>query len=343
MNKVECLRRMVEKISGKKGKGTTVTECLKELAVALGTTIKGDDICELLHQLGDIAPDVIGGGDDGERITINLRGISDATDLFYTGDYGGGSKLLKEVVGVKEYTGSSVKLTIIKGMFKGCQILESVPLFNTSKVTDASSMFSGCSALTTVPNYDFSNVTNCSYIFKNCFKLTTFGDNCTLNLPKANGILEEMFYQCSSITNEDNNFKVVFGEDNEITLNTTFGGMSNLVNAPEIIGGKITNMYSTFYNNGKMVNTPDIDVSAVWNFNDCFKYCRALKDVRLRNISVNIDFSYSTVFDRDDLLKILNNLATVEEQQTLTIGETNLAKLTEEDIAIATAKNWIVA
>lgn len=67
-------------------------------------------------------------------------------------------------------------------------------------------------------------------------------------------------------------------------------------------------------------------------------------------LNVNISFSnsvggYYPSFRKSTLIALLNGLADRTGQSTLTmdIGATNLAKLTEEDIAIATAKNWTIA
>lgn len=62
-------------------------------------------------------------------------------------------------------------------------------------------------------------------------------------------------------------------------------------------------------------------------------------------MKVNFNIRYSTQFDREALVEIINNCAdlTGETAQTLTMGSTNLAKLTADDIAIATAKNWTLA
>ena len=60
-------------------------------------------------------------------------------------------------------------------------------------------------------------------------------------------------------------------------------------------------------------------------------------------MKVNFYISASTKFTREALVEILNNLATVTSTQTLTMGSTNLAKLTDEDKAIATGKGWTLA
>ena len=55
-------------------------------------------------------------------------------------------------------------------------------------------------------------------------------------------------------------------------------------------------------------------------------------------MKVSFNISSSTAFTKEALVEILNNLATVTTTQTLTMGATNLAKLTDEDKAIATNK-----
>ena len=63
----------------------------------------------------------------------------------------------------------------------------------------------------------------------------------------------------------------------------------------------------------------------------------------MTGMKANFDISASTNFEESDLVTILNNLATVTTTQTLKMGATNLAKLTDEDKAIATNKGWTLA
>ena len=56
-------------------------------------------------------------------------------------------------------------------------------------------------------------------------------------------------------------------------------------------------------------------------------------------------FNLSTAIfmTRDEIVNVLNNLGRVTSSTTLTLGSTNLAKLTAEDKAIATGKGWTLA
>lgn len=62
-------------------------------------------------------------------------------------------------------------------------------------------------------------------------------------------------------------------------------------------------------------------------------------------MSVNLDLLNLNKLERASLRAVINGLADLTGQtaQTLTISKTLIAKLTEEDIAITTAKNWTIA
>lgn len=78
-----------------------------------------------------------------------------------------------------------------------------------------------------------------------------------------------------------------------------------------------------------------------------FSGCTSLTNVTLGyGFNANaLDLSASTLYSTDTLVGILNALAnrTGMSAYTLTLGSTNLAKLSDEQIAIATEKNWTVA
>jgi hypothetical protein len=91
---------------------------------------------------------------------------------------------------------------------------------------------------------------------------------------------------------------------------------------------------------------------------EMFRFCpqlqklignRTIDDVLANNIGalngLKIALSLNaTILDRASLRAVINGLAdlTGKTPQTLTIGAKLLAKITEEDIAIATNKNWTI-
>jgi surface protein len=56
-------------------------------------------------------------------------------------------------------------------MFSSCSSLQTVPLFDTAKVTIISGMFGNCSSLQAIPFFNFSAVTTVSQPFQNCNNL----------------------------------------------------------------------------------------------------------------------------------------------------------------------------
>ena len=105
----------------------------------------------------------------------------------------------------------------------------------------------------------------------------------------------------------------------------------------------IVSTYSMFYNCTNLKSIPQLDVSKVTSTSRMFTNCNALEEIHMTGMKVSFDIHFSTKFTREALVEILNNLASVTSSQTLTMGETNLAKLTAEDKAIATNKGWTLA
>ena len=61
----------------------------------------------------------------------------------------------------------------------------------------------------------------------------------------------------------------------------------------------------------------------------------------LTNLKVDLDLSPCPNLTKESLLNVFNEAADVTSSpKTLTLGSTNLAKLTDEDKAIATNKGW---
>ena len=86
-------------------------------------------------------------------------------------------------------------VTSTEYMFQDCDKLTTIPLLDTSKVTNMKNMFTN-SGLTTMPQLDTSNVTSMYYMFYNCLKLTTIPTLDTSNVTDMQG----MFANCSSLT-----------------------------------------------------------------------------------------------------------------------------------------------
>jgi surface protein len=236
--------------------------------------------------------------------------------------------------------------------------------WDTSNVTRAKWMFANCTNLERIDitGWDFANVNSWTEgvygLFFNCpslkeikgiedLKVPTYnidyGDLFsslkkikTLNLSKWEihpTSIKYMFSNCNELENLDvSNF--VMDECTSITY--TFYNTPSLtsVDITKWVGENITATIGFLNNSGiasLVGNRTDTEI-----INDSISVLDGLK--------VSIDIQ-SSKLDRASLRALINGLADLTGQtaQTLTLGTTLIAKLTEEDIAIATAKNWTIA
>ena len=150
-----------------------------------------------------------------------------------------------------------------------------------------------------------------------------------------------LFYTYSG-TNID---ELISYEDtsNVIAMSNMFYKCPNLTTIPPLDTSNVESMSYMFDVCPNLTTIPPLDTSNVESMSYMFNGCSSLKSILMYGMKVSFDISVSTQFEREDLVIILNNLATVTSTKTLTMGTTNLAKLTDEDKEIAIAKGWTLA
>lgn len=116
-----------------------------------------------------------------------------------------------------------------------------------------------------------------------------------------------------------------------------------LTTIPLLDTSQVLFMTNTFTYCYELISIPKLDVSKVVGMDGAFRACSKLEQIHMTGMKASFDIHYSTKFTREALVEILNNLATVTSTKTLTMGSTNLAKLTDEDKSIATNKGWTLA
>lgn len=217
------------------------------------------------------------------------------------------------------------QVTNMGGMFQECEALASLDLsdWDTSKVTNMGSMFGSCTSLTNMPITTFGNGCNYYNMYDNCTGLT--------NIPILNIVgsctLSRLFCRCSNIsaeitfnwtTDEEVEFSGVFCDIDRNRITSLYGvnltSCGNTIFTGYFFGGIGSQENTSFVNftcNGELDN--DLNISLYPNLST------------------------------DSILNIINCLQTLTTSQTLTLGATNLAKLTEEQIAVAVNKGWTVS
>lgn len=295
---------------------------LKTNLINKSVTLTGNETFrELANKVNDIQ---IGGGKASpEYVSFqNYTGTSLDLSWLDTSNMTDMSKMFYYCEKVKRLDVSefnTVKVTNMSNVFNSCRALTSLDVsnFNTSNVASMSYMFNNCQSLTSldVSNFDTSNVTDMGGIFQECRNLTSL-DVSNFDMSKVTNI-RGMFNVCKSLTSLDvSNFGIIKGKD----MSYMFQACSSLKN---IIG--------------------TLDMQNVTNASGMFSSCSALEEVHIHNLGANLSLSDSPNLTHDCLVELINNLQTVTSTKTLTLGSTNLAKLTDAEKQVATDKGWTLA
>ena len=149
-----------------------------------------------------------------------------------------------------------------------------------------------------------------------------------------------MFYACPAKgTLKFKNIKL-----NDVTFLCMKSSFTRILiedNASCVLGNNLSNAFADCPN---LVEIGDFDVSKVnYSFFDLIRNSPKVKRIGFKHITKSINISPSTAFEEADLVEIISNLDEVATTQTLTMGATNLAKLTDEEKKVATDKGWILA
>lgn len=101
--------------------------------------------------------------------------------------------------------------------------------------------------------------------------------------------------------------------------------------------------------NLKTIRKIKLMVDNITFYSHTFEQCDALENIQFEgNICTNIDFHWSKKLTHDSLINIVNCLKDYSDDTsgatyTCNFGDTNLAKLTDEEKLIATNKGWTLA
>ena len=266
--------------------------------------------------------------------TVEISSDSDFTSC----DFNGKTELL-----TVDYLKVTDKVTTMANLFNGCKSLTRANTnnFDTSNVTNMNSMFNGCSNLATIEgisDWDTSKALYMHNMFVSCSSLTQ------LDLSNWNTIkvinMSYMFSDCSQLTNLDvSNFDT----SKVATMSCMFRNCSSLtqLDVSKWNTSNVTNIGYMFYGCSQLtqLDVSNFDTSKVTTMRSFIIDTSVLQNFISCVIPLSFEAS-GTALTHDSLMSIINNLATVTTTQTLTLGSTNLAKLTDTEKAIATNKGW---
>lgn len=260
-------------------------------------------------------------------------------------------------------------ITNASSMFNLCRKLTNLEI-TAFKISDnaeinASSMFSRCNSITINPlNASFSDhVVNGDSMYLECTSLGAWFVHSFNNIRTASQMfsgssIKYLYDNGNSFTKltdasymfKDSDFTGFLrgnlkGAVNLIDTSGMFWGCKNLKNGPALSTSNVTNMRNMFCNCTSLTKVPKYDVSKVTDMDDMFVGCTALTTLEgFENLKCDLSFIFSNELTHDSIMNVINLAADVTSSpKTLSLGPTNLAKLTDAEKKVATDKGWKLA
>jgi surface protein len=193
-------------------------------------------------------------------------------------------------------------------MFNVCASLKSIPLFDTSYVTNMANMFTGCASLQSIPLFDTSSAQNMTNMFSGCSTLQS--------VP---------LFNISSVT----------------TMSNMFNGCSMLQSVPLFNTSSAINMGSMFNGCRSLQSIPNFNCSRATTSSFFALNCNGLKRCQATGIKSAVSFANCSL-SASSLNEIYANLADLTALPTQTITVTGNYGIATDNPAIATEKNWTV-
>ena len=258
---------------------------------------------------------------------------------------------INEQIGINEdktfeYTFVNVPVTNMHNFTSACKNeLKTLDLssFDTSQVTSMNEAFFKCNKLEEInlTNLDTSNVIYMSNMFNgcNCLKLL---DASNFNTSKVTD-MSSMFYNCNLL---ETIVLSNFNTSNVTYMNGMFNGCNclKLLDVSNFDTSKVTDMSGMFFYDIELIDLYlNFDASSVKNFDYIFTLDNKLTNVvgKFEGTKYDLDLA-SCPLTASSAMVFINGLATVTETRTLSLNATTYDSLTNEQIAIATAKGWTV-
>lgn len=206
--------------------------------------------------------------------------------------------------------------------------IKKVPSIDTSKTTNFSYFFHQFNSITEIPFIDTSNGTNFNSMFANCKRLLRMPELNTHNMKTS----EFMFQNCKELISMPQ-----WDTSNANSINGMFSDCGKLTTIPLLNASKMTSINSAFYYCSNLTNFGGLE-----NIGEAYSTKQSANFVYY-----TLSLSYSSRLTHESLLNVINNLYDIKTKgcnaQKLVLGTSNLAKLTAEEIAIATEKGWTVS
>ena len=187
--------------------------------------------------------------------------------------------------------------------YKGTELDYEIENLDTSRITNCDGMFTACQDLKQIKPFDTSNVTSMRTFVYYCNDLLEFP---LLDMSKVKDFTQGMYN-------------------------------SNIKKMPKLNFQSITGLFQTFYSCRGLT-----DLGGFENLGQAYS-----TTANANKGDYTLNLSYSTNLTHESLMNVINNLYDIKTKgckpQQLVLGSKNLAKLSEEELAIGTLKGWSIS
>jgi hypothetical protein len=198
-------------------------------------------------------------------------------------------------------------------------------------------MFFGCNSLTSFPSgFDFSKVTTMSYMFAYDTDLTSVSIS---SITSACTSTTYMFKGCTNLTG------ISLSNVNYVTLmQGMFQDCINLIEVTGMVANRVLNADDMF--NG-CTSLTSVTLQLSWiddlgSNSGMFSGCTSLTNCYLDRLSHNIQFAQSPNLTEESIMYMINNSQGTGGGLTMKLHPTAKARLTADDLQVATNKNWTI-
>ena len=223
--------------------------------------------------------------------------------------------------------------------------LQSGDFPSSSHVTNFEFFAGNCTTVTRIPQLDTSNAAKVEYMFYHCYNVADFQNSIDFtSVPTSN----RLNYTFEGLGRNSNALGTL-----NIALPATVSSASYTFNYSGFTEINITtsstilNANNMFAASSRLVTLSGLNFSGCTNIDNTFGGCTALANVSFASggmlPDLNISFSACTALTHDSLMNIINALPVTANSRRLTLGSTNIAKLSSDEQTLITAKGWTLA
>ncbi len=253
---------------------------------------------------------------------------------------------------------------VLKSFFGNMVNLTEIPEIKLNEQLDEVDLeyaLNNCRSISNIDNFvnaiKNKKIINARFFLRSCY-----------NVRDISSIQYLDFLKCTSFDSAFQNIQTdsipLFDINEATNFNRTFSGCLNLISIPKYNTSRGNIMANMFSNTLALQTVPELDFSSAQNITNIFEFSHdnltdlggfknlgfSYNQKQANYVNYKLDLSTAPNLTEESLMNVINNLYDLNQvyteqlySQQLVLGATNLAKLSEEQIAIATNKGWTVS